>query len=263
MTGSGKTTPYAMTIAGIAALVIVAVVWFAPGLWMAIRPQLASLSDGEQVRSLVSGAGPAGPLVFIGVQVAQVLLAPIPGEISGFIGGYLFGTGWGFVYSTIGLTLGSALNFSIGRYLGRRWVRRLIPSRHLDRFDMMVKQQAVGGIFVLFVFPGFPKDYLSLFLGLSTLPMPVFIAIAAVGRMPGTLLLSLQGAALLEKMYTTVAVVAAASVLLVALAYGYRQPVYRWLAKRSAGQPSGPANKTGLKNLDSGSKGDPPWLSGA
>ncbi len=35
------------------------------------------------------------PLVFIGIQALQVIISPIPGEITGPVGGALFGTLWG------------------------------------------------------------------------------------------------------------------------------------------------------------------------
>ncbi|MCK7513881.1 MAG: hypothetical protein MZV70_64255 [Desulfobacterales bacterium] len=40
--------------------------------------------------------------MFIGLQVGQVLFAPIPGEVTGFLGGYMFGALSGFLLSTVG-----------------------------------------------------------------------------------------------------------------------------------------------------------------
>ena len=37
----------------------------------------------------------------MGMQILQVVLAPIPGEATGFIGGYLFGSIKGFIYSSL------------------------------------------------------------------------------------------------------------------------------------------------------------------
>ena len=55
--------------------------------------------------------------------------------------------------------------------------------------------------FVLFLFPGFPKDSLSYLLGLSTMPFKVFIFIASIARMPGTIVLSFEGAHVYEGNY--------------------------------------------------------------
>ncbi|UCF89809.1 MAG: TVP38/TMEM64 family protein [Desulfobacterales bacterium] len=189
------------------------------------------ISDREQIRAFVASCGAGAPFVFMGIQILQVLLAPVPGEATGFIGGYLFGTVKGFILSSLGLAIGSWINFSIGRFLGKRFVRKLIPARRFARYDAMLKRQGVIVIFFLFVFPGFPKDYFCLFLGLSTLSFKVFIFLAALGRMPGTFMLSLQGSMLFEKNYIVLVVIAVIFGILAFLAYRYREAVYVWIEK--------------------------------
>src|SRR5690606_35980871 len=54
-------------------------------------PYIGRFLDAEEARRLVQDAGPWGPLVLIGMQIVQIVIAPIPGQITGLIGGYLFG----------------------------------------------------------------------------------------------------------------------------------------------------------------------------
>jgi uncharacterized membrane protein YdjX (TVP38/TMEM64 family) len=164
-------------------------------------------------------------------QILQVLLAPVPGEATGFIGGYLFGTLPGFIYSSIGLTVGSWVNFMIGRFLGERYVRKLIPAHRFQKIDGMIKRQGVIVLFILFLFPGFPKDYLCLALGLSTLPIKLFIILAGLGRMPGTFALSLQGAFLYDQNYILLGIMAIVCLILALLGYIYRERIYLWIEK--------------------------------
>lgn len=189
------------------------------------------VTDRDQVAALISSSGIYAPLVFITLQVLQVIFAPVPGEATGFIGGYIFGAGKGFLFSTIGLSVGSLINLMIGRYLGKRFIRRHVPVRYLVRFDNFLRHQGVIVIFILFVLPGFPKDYLCLFLGLSNLPIKLLLVLATIGRLPGTLMLSLQGAFLFEKNYGLLAALASASLIIVLLAYRYRDGLYRWIEK--------------------------------
>jgi len=188
-------------------------------------------SDREKIRDFIVSFGVAAPLVFMGIQVLQVIFAPIPGEATGFIGGYLFGTLNGFFFSSIALTVGSVINFAIGRFLGERFVRKMIPAEKFNKMDSLLKRQGVIVVFFLFVFPGFPKDYLCLFLGLSTLAPKVFILLAAVGRLPGTFMLSLQGAFLYEQNYFVLGIVAGLCTILALIAYRYRDIIYRWLER--------------------------------
>jgi uncharacterized membrane protein YdjX (TVP38/TMEM64 family) len=214
----------------ISATVFVILGYWAP-IWETVKRYYLLLADKEQIEAFITSFDTLAPLVFIAFQILQVLLAPFPGEATGFVGGYLFGTIGGFVYSSIGLIIGSVINFFIGRLLGKRYLRKLIPAVHLERFDNFVKHQGILVLFVLFVFPGFPKDYLCLFLGLSALPIRVFIILTAIGRMPGTFILSLQGASLFEENYAVFALLLGFCLLAGFIAYRYREKLYVWIDK--------------------------------
>jgi uncharacterized membrane protein YdjX (TVP38/TMEM64 family) len=167
----------------------------------------------------------------MGIQIAQVVAAPVPGEATGIIGGYVFGAGWGFVYSTVALASGSLINFALGRMLGERFVRRLVSAEAFGRLNRMVTHQGVVAVMIMFIVPGFPKDYLCLLLGLTAMPLKLFLPIAALGRMPGTLMLSLQGASLYERNYWMLALLFAVCALAVFLAWRFRERLYVWVEK--------------------------------
>lgn len=197
------------------------------------------LIDRDQTQAFIRSYGPWAPVVFMAVQVGQVILAPIPGEATGFIGGYLFGAWQGFLYSSLSLSLGSWINFKLGRLLGRRFIRRLIPPAQLARLDRNVRHQGALVLFLLFLFPGFPKDYLCLFLGITAMPAKLFLIMAIIGRMPGTLMLSLQGAMLFERMYGVFVLLLAGCVLMLFLGYRGRERLYAWIEKMNSSD-SGP-----------------------
>lgn len=188
------------------------------------------VNEPEQVRTLVRGWNPIGaPLAFMGIQILQVVFAPFPGEASGFAGGYLFGTIPGFVYSSIGLAAGSMINFTLARILGRGYVRKWVPARYRSKFDALARRQGAIVFFLFFIIPGFPKDYLCLFLGLTNLSAKVFILMAGIGRIPGTLMLSLQGARVFQQDYATLALLIAISLAFLIPAYWWRERIYAWI----------------------------------
>ncbi|WP_155319996.1 TVP38/TMEM64 family protein [Desulfosarcina alkanivorans] len=189
------------------------------------------ISNRDQVEHFIAAFGNGAPVAFMALQVLQVVLAPVPGEATGFIGGYLFGTVKGFIYSSLALAAGSWINFAIGRYLGSHFVRRWIPAEKLDRFDHLLKRQGIIVLLILFVFPGFPKDYLCLFLGITAIPLKAFLLIASIGRMPGTLMLSIQGEFVFQKNYVVFAVVFGVTVLAAFLSIRYRETIYRWMER--------------------------------
>lgn len=204
---------------------------FGTSIWERAGRYYYLISDKEQIKVFITSFGAWAPLVFVTLQISQVLFAPVPGEVTGFVGGYLFGATKGFIYSSIGLTVGSWINFMVGRFLGKRYVRKLIPATQLNRFDIIIKRQGIIVVFLLFVIPGFPKDYLCLFLGLSTIPAKVFIILAAIGRMPGTFMLSLQGAFLFEQAYVGLAIIAGLCIMVSLFGYRYRLELYQWVER--------------------------------
>jgi len=202
-------------------------------LWTLVVRFFNFLSDREKTSAFIEGFGPAAPLVFMLVQVLQVLLAPVPGEATGFIGGYLFGATKGFLLSSVALSMGSIINFGVGRFFGRRYVRKVIPAKYLARFDKVARPEGALIVFVLFLFPGFPKDYLCLFLGLSSLPFKIFVLLATIGRMPGTFFLSLQGAMLFEQNYLVLVLATVFLSGIVLLGYYFRKSLYAWVEKQT------------------------------
>jgi uncharacterized membrane protein YdjX (TVP38/TMEM64 family) len=76
--------------------------------------------DRHQLKVVIRSYGPYSPLVFILLQIIQVVVAPIPGEAIEFLGGYVFGVWAGMFYSMIGLILGSWFAFSTARIFEKR-----------------------------------------------------------------------------------------------------------------------------------------------
>ena len=212
-------------------LAVVVSLVYREAVWRSLLAGYEFLSDREKIKTFVHSFKAGAPVVFIAIQILQVIFAPVPGEATGFIGGYLFGTLPGFIYSSIGLTAGSWINLTLGRFLGRKWVQKMLPARKLERFDRLFERRGIIVVLIFFLFPGFPKDYLCFFLGLSPLPMKLMLSLAAVGRMPGTLLLSLQGAALFERSYTVFTIGFLFCAAAVGLIWLYREKVYQWAEK--------------------------------
>ena len=148
----------------------------------------------QKLIAFIESFHPYDDLVFIVIQIFQVLIAgAIPAEISGVIGGYLYGPVLGTIYSTIGLSIGSWLAFILARVFGMPLVRRLLNPIILDKYDHFIEARGPLVCFILFLIPGFPKAALCYIIGLSQMNIWIFIAVSTVGRLFGTILLSLTG----------------------------------------------------------------------
>jgi uncharacterized membrane protein YdjX (TVP38/TMEM64 family) len=120
------------------------------------------------------------PVVFIALQILQVVIAPILGEFTGPVGGFVFGQWWGFCYSTIGLTIGSLAAFGVGRSIGTPLVKRLVGQRAWDQLGRATEPSGRLLCFVVFLVPGLPKDMACYVFGISRMPVLMFAAL------PGT-----------------------------------------------------------------------------
>ena len=181
--------------------------------------------DRKRLAAFVKSYGSFSPIIFIALQIFQVLFAPIPGEVTGFIGGFLYGNFFGVLYSTIGLGVGSWLAFIFARWAGQPLVERIVSYKTIQRYDYLMAHQGTWIAFLLFLIPGFPKDYLCYILGLGHMDLKTFLIISTAGRFLGTLLLTMQGHLVREKNYLVLGIVIGLSLLALLIAYLFQRKI--------------------------------------
>ena len=189
-------------------------------------------SSSDKLSKFLQHLGPYSPAVFVLLQVLQVVAAPFPGELTGVAGGFVYGETFGFVLSTVGLSLGSWVAFELASILGRPFVERFVRREVLQKFNFLTTRTGILICFVLFLFPGFPKDYLCYVLGLSRMGLSTFLLVSIVGRLPGTYLLTVQGATIRNEEYHTFLFITVASLAVLIAAYLYRNQLFDWLKHR-------------------------------
>ena len=189
-------------------------------------------SSSDRLTKFLQSLGPYSPAVFVLLQVLQVVAAPFPGELTGVAGGYVYGESVGILLSTIGLTLGSWIAFELASILGRPFVERFVSPEVLRKFDFLTTNTGATICFLLFLIPGFPKDYLCYLLGLSRMKLGTFLIVSIIGRIPGTYLLTIQGAKFRNQEYYEVVLFAVGSAVILLVAYLYRNKIYYWIKHR-------------------------------
>lgn len=220
-------------------LVILALGLVAAGLaWLAIsdapvaRLLVRLYKDKQFLKDTLREWGVLAPVVFMVVQALQVVISPIPGEATGFLGGYLFGQWLGFIYSTIGLTAGSIVAFWGGRWLGEHFVRNAVSRETWEKLGFIVEAEGAILCFIIYLVPGLPKDIVCYLFGISPMPLWVFAVVSGLGRMPGTWLLSTQGAKTEAGLYIEAIAVAAIGIAVALPLYYYRHRMVAWYRGR-------------------------------
>ncbi len=234
----GRLIPKAWWLVGIslAALLAGLAAWLSVSGGEAVRFLLRLYEDPAFLREALHRWGILAPVIFIAIQALQVVVSPIPGDVTGFLGGYAFGQWLGFVYSTIGLTAGSLLAFWLGRVLGAPFVRRLLSDAAWTRLGFVVETGGIIVCLIIFLLPGVPKDIACYLFGMSPMSFWVFAIISTLGRMPGTWVLSAQGAKTAEGEYLQLVILSAAAVAVALPLYYYRQRIIGTLRRQAAAQ---------------------------
>jgi len=190
--------------------------------------------DRHKLLNFIKSYHPYDEIVFILLQAMQVVAAPIPGELTGILGGYLYGPFWGTVYSTIGLTFGSWIAFLLARYFGEPLLENVVKKEVFNKFEHFMEHKGLLVSFLLFLIPGFPKDYLCYIMGVSLIPTGTFIIISTAGRIFGTIMLSVLGAFAGNGQYTFLTVVLILGVVIFIVTYYYHDKLLDILKKRKS-----------------------------
>src|SRR5207302_3518504 len=181
--------------------VLAIVIWLVAADAPIVRFVVRLYQDKKFLRATGRSWGLMAPLVFMAIQALQVIISPIPGEITGPVGGALFGTWLGLIYSTIGLTIGTLFCFWVGRKWGEPLVRPWLSEHHWNRMNFILEAEGAIICFVLYLIPGFPKDIISYLFGISPMPFWLFAVVSTIGRLPGTVISSYFGAHVAEHQY--------------------------------------------------------------
>lgn len=172
---------WAALFAALLIAVLAGVFHWGPALWAWV----ARFQDRAWVEAVILDWGVWAPLASIGLNVLQVLLAPIPGQIFAPLNGYLFGPVWGIVVSVVGVQLGSMLAMGLSRALGRRLAERLTGAETLARWDRLTRRWGAPLIVLVFALPLLPDDVLCFAAGLTEIPLRRLFALTLVARFPG------------------------------------------------------------------------------
>jgi uncharacterized membrane protein YdjX (TVP38/TMEM64 family) len=157
----------------------------AAGLIVWGQPLYRFLSDRDRVRAWVEGLGAWGPAAIFCLEMAQALVAPVPGQAIEAVSGYLYGPWWGLAFALAGIAAGSTLAFFLARRFGRPLVVRLAGQGAVDRLDDLVRRGGAPFFFLIWLLPFAPDDLACLAAGLTAMPARRFLVLMFAGRLPG------------------------------------------------------------------------------
>ena len=138
----------------------------------------------EDFRNYIRSFGALGWLVLLGLQILQVFIALIPGEIVETAAGFVLGPWLGTAICYLGICLASTAIFALTRRYGVKWVEVFASREKIMALRFLNTEKKRNNlIFLLFFIPGTPKDLLTYFVGLTDIRLRTFLLPAGGRRM--------------------------------------------------------------------------------
>ena len=191
MNKSKKQLASAAVLVLLSAACLAAAVVFRRELWALITSQAARDQFVEWVRS----HGVWGMLVFLALEVFQIVVAVVPGEPVQIMAGALYGPVGGLLLCLAGILIGSTLIYFFVRALGAKAVDPAVL--HKYRF-LQDEKRVRSALYLLFFLPGMPKDLLTYIGPFLPLKPRQFLFICTLARFPALLASTVTGDSLFE-----------------------------------------------------------------
>ena len=161
--------------------IIVAVMW----------PYIADVFTEGGVDRLVErvrNAGPAGVFILLGMQLLQIIVAFIPGEVVQLAAGLMYGPWLGSLVILVGCVCSSAIVYKLVHALGAPFVQSMVSTEHLEKFHKFEESGKLDVVvFILFLIPAMPKDVFTYLVPLTDMKIGRFLTLTTIGRIPGVL----------------------------------------------------------------------------
>lgn len=195
------------------ALVLAAIV--AVLCWEYVPGMIAWLADAQAVRAFVADHAILSRLAMLGINMAQVLLAFLPGEPVELASGYAFGFWEGTALCLVAAGLATSLIYwgvrrwgwsLVGLFFDRSMLDRLAWLKDAKRLELMM--------LAVFLIPGTPKDFLTYFAGLTEMRFVPVVLIATFGRIPSIVTSTIAASAVGDGNWVVAALALAASLAL-------------------------------------------------
>lgn len=142
------------------------------------------LTSQENMQKFIMGFGTAAGIIFVLIQIIQVIIPVIPGGVSCVAGVIVFGAGMGFVYNYVGICIGSILVFLIAKRYGRPLMVKMFDKKLIDKYESWTEKNGrFTKLFALAIFlPVAPDDFLCYLAGTTRMKLKTFTAVILLGK---------------------------------------------------------------------------------
>lgn len=135
----------------------------------------------EHIIKLIQSTGPYGKIVFVLLQILQVVVLPLPALLCYVSGVMIYGSLEAFILSSIGVFIGSMICYAIGKFCGRGVVHWLAGDK-MDKYLQILSNRGKGPFIIMQILPFFPDDVLCILAGVTNMNFWFYLVVMILIR---------------------------------------------------------------------------------
>lgn len=180
------------------ALILIVVILIAATIYMIpIMKQIKTPEGQSQLKEKITNTGITGILILFGLELAQVVLAVLPGEPIELLAGICFGPIWGTIFLMISVFIVTCIIYFLVKKLGRDFIYEFFSEEKVNKLEnsklFRDEKKIEMVMMILFLIPGTPKDLLVYIGALLPMKSSRFIAISTLLRFPSIISSTIAG----------------------------------------------------------------------
>ena len=177
-------------------ILVIATIYMAP-----IIKEINTVEGKTQFKEKITNSGVTGVLILFGLELAQVVLAILPGEPIELLAGICFGSIWGTIFLMISIFIITCIIYFLVKKYGRNFIYEFFPKEKVHKLEnsKLFKDEKKIEIvmIILFLLPGTPKDLLIYIGALLPIKSSRFLLISTLLRFPSVISSTIAGNSLI------------------------------------------------------------------
>ena len=177
-------------------ILVIATIYMAP-----IIKEINTAEGQTQFKEKITNSGATGVLILFGLELAQVVLAILPGEPIELLAGICFGPIWGTIFLMISIFIITCIIYFLVKKYGRNFIYEFFPKEKVNKIEnskLFKDEKKIETVMaLLFIIPGTPKDLLIYIGALLPIKSSRFLLISTLLRFPSVISSTIAGNSLI------------------------------------------------------------------
>lgn len=244
-----KKVQWKAIVSGIFILIILATMIYGTIKLWPLAKQLENTQKQAEFREWIKSFRWWGLLIMIGIQILQVVVAFLPGEVVEVVMGMMYGVIGGIIVCWIGLAIATIIIFYLVRLLGKPIVKLFVSEKNAEKLKFIKNADQAEAVFLFaFLLPGTPKDVLIYLAPATSVKLHRFLIISLVGRIPSLLLSTLIGHHLISGEYAHSLTYTIITIVLAIIGILFYRPIINFLERKVLHRKKAVANDASKHN---------------